>query len=430
VTGQKPRQIAAQLLQQRRAGNDFTENLLERALADSMLSAPDRGLGQELVYGVVRWQATLDWLIARKTPGRQQKPALQDLLRLGLYQIFWLDRIPAHAAVYETVEQARHSGFGPQSGFINAVLRGYLREADATRQLLADLKANDPATGFSHPDWLVRRWRKQFGDENTCQLLGWNNTPPRVFARVNTLKTSAEKLLPQWRDENVEYDFFARDWTGENLVFELKAHPPLGALASFQSGGFYVQDPSTLLAVRELDPRPGETILDLCAAPGGKTTFIAQLMDNQGRIVAHDNSAERLKLVTENCARLGVTCVETVSQPQTAVSNRHFDKVLLDAPCSNTGVMRRRVDLRWRITPEEIQRLRATQLDLLQQASRCVRPGGVLVYSTCSLEPEENAEVVAQFLAETSGFAREGERTLTQFADGVDGAFVTRLRRA
>lgn len=415
------------------------EDLLERALASAALSSPDRGLCQEIVYGVVRWQATLDWLIARKTPGRQQKPALQDLLRLGLYQIFWLDRIPPHAAVHETVEQAKQAGFGPQSGFINAMLRGYLRELDETKKFLSELKTTQPALGFSHPEWLVARWQKQFGDANTRRLLEWNNTPPNTFARVNTLKTSAEKLLPDWRDENVDYDFFTRDWIGENFVFELKSHPHFGALASFQSGGFYIQDPSTLLAGRELDPQPGESILDLCAAPGGKTTFIAELMNNRGRIVAHDISEERLKLVRENCARLGVTCVEALStlnsaarrsEAEAAQFSTHFDKVLVDAPCSNTGVLRRRVDLRWRITAEEIQRLRAAQLDLLKQASRCVRSGGILVYSTCSLECEENTEVVEQFLAEISGFAIERERTLTPFTDGVDGAFVTRLRRA
>ena len=430
MTGQKPRQIAAQLLHQRRHSNDFIENLLERALGSSTLSSADRGLCQELVYGVVRWQATLDWIIERKTPGRQQKPALQDLLRLGLYQIFWLDRIPPHAAVHETVEQARHAGFGPQSGFINAVLRGYLRESDETRRLLSELKRHQPALGHSHPEWLVARWHGRFGSEATQQVLEWNNTPPKIYARVNTLKVNAEKLLPTWRDENVEYDFFNRDWTGDGLIFELKSHPHFGTLASFQSGAFYVQDPSTLFAVRELDPKPGESILDLCAAPGGKTTFIAQLMNNRGRIGAYDNSAERLKLVDENCTRLGVTCVETVSQTQLVISDRQFDKVLVDAPCSNTGVLRRRVDLRWRVRPEEIQRLRATQLELLQQAARNVRPGGVLVYSTCSLEPEENTEVVEQFLAEVNGFTCERERTLKPYLDGVDGAFVARLRRA
>ena len=430
MTGQKPRQIAAQLLQQRRDNHDFIENLLERALPTAALSAADRGLCQELVYGVVRWQTTLDWLIARKTAGRQQKATLQDLLRLGLYQIFWLDRIPPHAAVHETVEQAKQSGFGPQSGFINAVLRGYLREADETRRLLSELKASQPALGYSQPEWLVNRWQAQFAQDATQRLLEWNNMPPKTYARVNTLKTTAEKLLPRWREEGVEYDFFNRDWTGENLVFELKSHPPLGTLASFLAGDFYIQDPSTLLAVREVEPRPGETILDLCAAPGGKTTFIAQLMNNQGRLVAHDIAPDRVKMILENCSRLGVTGVETTSNLPSAVGDQQFDKVLVDAPCSNTGVVRRRVDLRWRIKPEEIQRLCDAQIELLQQASRYVRSGGVLVYSTCSLETEENAGVTAKFLEQSPGFALERARALTPFADGVDGAYVTRLRRA
>jgi 16S rRNA (cytosine967-C5)-methyltransferase len=460
-------------LQRRRGGDEFIENLLELALAGAGFSAANRGLCQELVYGVVRWQATLDWLIARKTAGRTQKGALQDLLRLGLYQIFWLDRIPDHAAVNETVEMAKRRGFGAQAGFINAVLRGYLREHDETKKILADLKISQPALGWSHPEWLVARWQKRWGDERTRQLLEWNNTPPKTYARVNTLKfgragsplpaerpqnesgahgvtrptlENAGDLLTQWRDENVEYDFVRRDWLEENLVFELKSHPPLAGLPSFQQGLFYIQDPGTLLAVRELDPQPDDTILDFCAAPGGKTTFIAQLMSNQGSIVAQDVSRGRLKWVEENCARLGVTCVQVRSSRRqearisesgisqslltSPATSQEFDRVLLDAPCSNTGVMRRRVDLRWRIQPEEIQRLRGMQLDLLRQAASAVKPGGVLVYSTCSLEPEENSEVVNEFLAAHTAFTLERERELLPFADGVDGAFVAALVRA
>lgn len=408
-------------------GEEFTETLLEQVLATAGLSPADRGLCQELVFGVVRWQAALDWLIARKTQGRTQKPALQDLLRLGLYQIFWLDRIPDHAAVHETVEMAKHGGFGPQAGFINAILRSYLREAEETRTALADLKRTQPALGWSHPEWLVKRWQERFGDENTQRLLEWNNTPPKTFARVNTLKTDPGKLVEQWRDENVDYDFVTREWIGENLVFELKSHPPLTMLESFRRGWFYIQDPSTLLAVRELDPQPGEDILDLCAAPGGKTTYVAQLMNNQGRIVAHDIAPDRLKLIEENRTRLGLTCVATASTLDPRPSA--FDRVLVDAPCSNTGVLRRRVDLRWRIQPAEIARLRATQLALLRQAAKQLKPGGRLIYSTCSLELEENSEVVKQFLAAEAGFRLESERELTPGKDAVDGAFIARLVR-
>lgn len=404
--------------------------MLERSLAGADLSAADRGLCHELVFGVVRWQATLDWLIALKTQGRPQKPGLQDLLRLGLYQIFWLDRIPDHAAVHETVALAKREGFGPQSGFVNAVLRGFLREAAATKSLIAELKTTQPALGWSQPEWLVTRWRSRWGEDRLRALLEWNNAPAKLYARVNTLRTEAGKLVEQWRAENVDYDFLTRDWTGENLMFELKSHPPITSLESFRQGGFYIQDPGTLLSVRELDPRPGDSVLDLCAAPGGKTTFIAQLMNNQGRIVAGDLAEERLKLVRENCTRLGVTCVQTVINPTLALPAQNFDRILVDAPCSNTGVLRRRVDLRWRIQPDEISRLRSTQLGLLHRAAAFLKPGGTLVYSTCSLEPEENIEVATQFLRESAGFKLERQRELLPFADGVDGAFVARLSKA
>lgn len=435
MSGEKPREIAVQVLGQR-SERHFTEDLLERALAQTALSPADRGLCQELVYGIVRWQATLDWLISRKTAARPQKPALQNLLRLGLYQIFWLDRIPDHAAVHVTVELAKHRGFGPQAGFVNALLRGYLREVEATRASLKELQLAHPALGYSHPDWLVERWLARWGKERTAQLLAWNNVPPKTFARVNALKINAEKLLPMWREENVEYDFVRHEWLEENLVFELKSHPPFHRLPSFQQGFFYIQDPSTLLAVRELDPKPGETILDLCAAPGGKLTYIAQLMGNQGRIVAQDINPARLKLIEENCTRLGVKCVEPVNvqMPQDSKAAGFpfapgtFDKILIDAPCSNTGVMRRRVDVRWRISLEEIQRLRQTQLSLLDKAVSLLKPGGRLVYSTCSLESEENRQVIDMTLASHPQLRFERAAELEPFSQGVDGAYVARLK--
>jgi 16S rRNA (cytosine967-C5)-methyltransferase len=424
VSGQNPREIAVEVLQHRGEG-DFVEDLLEAELGRSHLSSADRGLCQELVYGIVRWKATLDWLFSRKTDNRVQKPLMQNLLRLGLYQIFWLDRIPNHAAVHETVEIARRRGLSAQSGFVNAILRGFLREFDQTKLLLAELKKSHPALGHSHPDWIVERWQRRWGNDKAAQLMAWNNTPARMCARVNTLKVEPGKLLEQWRDENVEYDFVSRDWLDQNLVFELKAHPPVAHLPSFQQGLFYIQDPGTLLASRELDPKPGETILDLCAAPGGKLTHIAQLMQNQGRLIAHDLNPERLKLIEENCTRLGITCVRTALHSE--IKRERFDRILIDAPCSNTGVMRRRVELRWRIRPEEIERLSVSQLSLLREAAHLLKPGGTLVYSTCSLEPEENDAVVDEFMAGQSNLKLENKRELTPFADGVDGGYVARL---
>jgi len=428
VTGQKPREIAFRVLRRGEHSDEYTENLLDSELSRQRLSGPDRGLVQELVYGIVRARATLDWLIDRKTDGRPQKSDLRLFLRLGLYQLFWLDRIPDHAAVHETVELAREFGYGAQAGFINAMLRGYVREKEATQQLLAELKVNDPSLAWSQPGWLVDKWLQRYGAEDTQKLLAWNNTAPATYARLNTTRTDAEKIILQWRSEGVEYDFFARDWLDEHLVFRLKSHPPLETLPSFRQGLFYIQDPSTLLAVRMLDPQPGERILDACAAPGGKATFIAQKIGSSGLVVARDISEPRLKLIKENCLRLGFKTVETDLADAPKLKFR-FDRILVDAPCSNTGVMSRRVDLRWRIREEEIERLRTTQLELLTKAAAQLAAKGTLVYSTCSLEPEENGEIVQSFLAATPGFKLETERQLIPFKDGVDGAYVAKLLR-
>jgi 16S rRNA (cytosine967-C5)-methyltransferase len=361
------------------------------------------------------------------------------LLRLGVYQLFWLDRVPDHAIVNESVEMARQFGFGPQSGFVNALLRGYAREREETRHLIDQLKANEPDVGFSHPRWLCERWQKRWGGLALRRLLEWNNTPARTFARVNTLKTDAGKLLTQWREEGVQYDFIRHDWIEENLVFELKSHPPLAALPSFQQGRFYIQDPSTLLAVEWLDPQPGEQILDVCAAPGGKMSYIAQLMQNEGRLVASDVSPTRLRLLRQNVTRLGITCaqIQLTDDASASHANRDvpqddpglFDRVLVDAPCSNTGVMRRRIELRWRLRLMELRRLQTAQVKLLRRAILRLKPGGILVYSTCSLEPEENSEVVKALIESAPEFELERERLLTPIQNGVDGAYVAVVRR-
>lgn len=418
-----------QVLRRQADGAGWLEELFDQAVAKSSLAPVDRALAQEIAFGVVRWQATLDWLIARRTAGRTQKSLLQILLRVGLYQLFWLDRVPDHAAVHETVQLARQLGFGPQSGFVNAVLRGCLRERETIERELESLKARDLPAGYSHPRWLCERWEMRWGGDKLRALLEWNNTPPAVYARVNTLKATPEKLAEQFAKEGVLFTPRTFDWASEGLVFELRSHPGLAGLPSFQSGFFYVQDPSTLLAVHELDPQPGEAVLDLCAAPGGKTTLIAQRMENRGAVVARDADPHRLVLVRENCDRLGATCVRVEQSPPAADTGELalYDRILVDAPCSNTGVMRRRVELRWRVQPAEIERLRATQLGLLQQAARQLKPGGTLVYSTCSLEPEENRAVTHAFLAGNEGLRLVAERELVPFEHKVDGAYVARL---
>ena len=428
---QKPREIAARVLLRRATEALFVEDLLESALTSARLSPVDRGLCQELVYGVVRWQATLRWLVERKTPGRTQKEGLAILLQLGLYQMFWLDRIPNHAAVNETVELGKQLGFGPQAGFLNAILRAFTRESDETRALLDGLKKSQPALGYSHPEWLVDRWQKVWGNGSTEQLLQWNNSPPPTFARRNSLQCTADELTEQWQKEGVEFSPARHDWIPEEVAFELRKCPSIASLESFHRGLFYIQDPSTLLAVEWLDPQPGETILDTCAAPGGKTTYIAQKMENRGTIVALDTHQSRLNLLTQNATRLGTSCIRTeLSDDGREAGTKRYHRILVDAPCSNTGVMRRRIDVRWRLRLEEIDRLRRTQLSILKRAISQLKPGGVLVYSTCSLETEENTSVIQQLIREHPELQLDRERALLPFQEMVDGAYVARLTRA
>lgn len=421
MSGQKQREIAARILQKRGQGEDFVENIAERELAAGRVEGSDRALVMEMAYGCVRRERTLDFLIARKTPGRQQKALLQILLRLGLYQLFFLERVPEHAAVHETVETAKALGFGPQAGFVNAVLRGYIREREGTEKLLKELETTQPDVAFSHPEWLWKRWSARWGEADARELMRMNNTAPPTFARVNTLKATHDQLTAAWRGEGA--DFKARQFDWAPLVFELLGHPPLAGLESFKNGFFYVQDASTLLAPKELGAQAGQSVLDMCAAPGGKTTYIAQLVSNQARIVAEDAQAARLELVRANATRLGAK-VEVPAQREEG----KFDRILIDAPCSNTGVLRRRVDLRWRVNEAEILRLADQQMRLLESAARRLNPGGAILYSTCSLEPEENEELARRFVAENPKFRIDFERALLPFRDGVDGAYVARLK--
>lgn len=421
-----PREFAALFLVRQEQPGDFAERRLEKDAVFTGLRPSDRRLAQELVLGVLRWRRTLDELIAARTDGRPIPPIPRTLLRLGIYQLLWLDRIPDHAAVHDSVELARRLGFPAQAGFVNAVLRNVIRDREPTRLRLEQLQRTDLALGWSLPSWLISRWSTRYGPEELETLCRRVNTPPSLFARVNRLKNSPEALLRRWDSEGVVHHERSLDWVEPGSVYELSGVAAVADLGSFQDGGFYLQDPSTLLAVRELAPCPDESILDLCAAPGGKTLYIADRMANAGRIVAHDTSEGRLALLRENAERLGITCVSAVTSLPAPVAE--FDGVLVDAPCSNTGVLRRRVELRWRLKPDEFQRMAAVQVSLLADAAQRVLPGGRIVYSTCSLEPEENAEVVTQFLTSHPGFTVETQRTLDPVRDGVDGAFVARLR--
>lgn len=423
------RWAAAKALLEEDAGPGFVEARLE-ALADfERLPGPDRALARELTLGCTRWRGALDHLITRRTDGRPLPAAVQTLVRLGLYQLLWLDRIPSFAAVNETVALARPLGVGGLTGLINAILRAYDREREVTRRLLATWRKENLPLGWSHPAWLVDRGVARWGKEAVLKWLEWNNTPPAAFARVNALKTTADALLERWRAEGVAAEPVVRDWLPASSVFRVESATPWAALPSFLAGDFYLQDPSTLAAPLAAEARPGETILDLCAAPGGKTAVLAAEMRNQGTLVAHDLDAARLARLRDNVTRLGLSCVTLARSLVEPAAAGPFDAILIDAPCSNTGVLRRRAEVRWRLTEAELVRLADAQRRLLADAVARLKPGGRLVYSTCSLEPEENDAVADAFLSRHREFVCDLRRQLTPMADGVDGAFIARFRR-
>ncbi|MGC8743038.1 MAG: 16S rRNA (cytosine(967)-C(5))-methyltransferase RsmB [Verrucomicrobiia bacterium] len=411
--------------------HQFIEERLAETLRTTPLTDADRRLIWELCLGIKKWQLTLDWLISQKTKIPPRHHSLANILRLGIYQIIFLSKIPDHAAVNESVELAKKYEKLEFVGLVNAVLRGFTREKEKFKELIKETKKTQPHIGYSHPEWLYNHWKNGFGEENAIKLLKWNNIPAKTYARLNTLLVSAEALLNKWAEEKVRYKPVLFQWTGENLVYELKSHPPLWQLETLQKGWFYIQDPSTLLAVKLLEPKEGDKILDFCAAPGGKTTFIAQLIRNNGLILAHDTNLHRLELLKENLDRLGVKCCRVVDSRMSGEIefNAPYDRILVDVPCSNTGVMRRRVELRWRLKPQKFKELQGLQLEILSKAATYLKRGGTLVYSTCSIEAEENSQVVEKFLAQNRGWRLDIQKSLYPFADGVDGAYAARLIR-
>lgn len=407
------RALALTALAEWRQGTRFADALLQGHLASSRLSGPDRSFATELFYGVLRNLTLLDFWIGLLRSASLDETS-RDLLRLGLYQLFIL-RTPGHAAVFETVALASPR----RRSLINGVLRTALRRF---AELERAASAAPLPTRLSHPEFIVSRWTDLFGEESAANLCEWNNQPASIYARVNLLKTSAER-------------FVAEHPSAEALPnvagFAKISSMPNDALAR---GECYIQDPSTRVACELLDAQQGESVLDACAAPGGKSGYIAQLMENRGEIVACDRDRARVQTLAYNLERLGVTIARTVHHDWRAGAlladeAQSFDRILIDAPCTNTGVMRRRVDVRWRLTPDDFARMQAEQMHIIAAVLPQLKPGGALVYSTCSIEPEENEQVVEQTLRDFPFLQLVEQRSVLPFRDRFDGAFAAKFIR-
>lgn len=446
------RSLALQVLLDGHQGDAFAQELLDQHFHAHPLSPADRRLATNLVYGVLRRRGTLDALLrslVRRLP-HQVQPVLWDILRLGVFQLALLTHIPPHAALFETVELAELFGLRRAKGFVNGILRAAAElitleyrsapAADAlplahgqyrrlARPVLPE-PADDPvqyvAAAFALPRWLAGRWLERLGWEECLRLGFWFAGPAPVWLRYNPLRTERDALLAALAEAGIA----AR--TGEYpQAVCLEDHAAIAELPGYAEGWFTVQDESAMRVASALAPRPGQRVLDLCAAPGGKTTHLAELMQDCGEIVACDVDGRRLQTVAELASRLGVRIVQTRRlQPQ---RNQEpppgpFDAVLVDVPCSNTGVLGRRPEARWRLRPDDFRRLVPLQTRLLIQAGERVRPGGAIVYSTCSIEPEENRQVVDNVRKALPDLELEAEQEQVP-GKPSDGGYWARLRR-
>jgi 16S rRNA (cytosine967-C5)-methyltransferase len=419
---QNPRLAAATILASWITEGDFPDRTLGAA------EVPDRAFVMEVVYGIARWRRFLEWVIARLA-GRKPDDTVLPFLLIGLYQTLLMDDVADHAAVHETVNAAKAGGATHAAGFLNAVLRRSLREKPA---LLRQREALPLAIRESHPDLLVARWTRKYGESATLDLCRWNNLRPQVTVRPNLARIAMADFVARLQAAGVAAESHPYA-PGDFLV--LGRGIRVEDLPGYAEGLFMIRDPSTQVAVDLLDPRPGETILDACAAPGGKACGIAERMEDRGVLVAMDLHADRLAPLRENFARMRVGCARVVrgnAAERDAVmklAETGFDRILLDVPCANTGVLRRRPDARWRFSERRLLDMTKTQRAMLDAARDSLKPGGSLVYSTCSLEPEEGEAMIRDWLAANPGFALRKQIALFPPETKTDGIYAALLAK-
>ena len=442
------RELAVEILLKVERRNAYADILLDHSLKSVSLPQRDRALLTQLIYGTLRWRGRIDWVLSLSLHRALSRtdPYLRNLLRLILYQILFLDKVPEYAAVHEGVEMAKRYGGARAGGLVNGVVRKFLREKSGLKYPEPqDDDAHSLSILGSHPEWLVKRWLDYFGREETEALLKANNEEAPLTLRVNSLKGNRANLLGKLR--RMGFNASPTPWAPQGI--QLKSASAVAQIPGFQEGLFQIQGEASQLVSYLVNPRPGERVLDACAAPGGKTTHLAELMEDKGEIIATDISTRGLDKLEQNVQRLGLTSVRSFPANVTGKLPKPlsmpYDRILVDAPCSGLGTLRSHPEAKWHRDERDIQRLSKQQKKIVHDLSTRLKPKGILVYATCTLTREENEEVVENFLDQNKGFVLEDARDhlpdkLRHLVHGkyflslphrhdTDGFFAARMRK-
>ncbi len=420
---------------------------LNKQLTANELSNLDRAFVTELVYGTVKWKLTLDRLIGAYSNIKMSKlsPWIINVLRLGTYQLLYMSRVPVSAACNESVKLARRYGHKASAGFVNAILRKV--SSEGLTDVIPDKETDLPgylSVKYSYSLWLTTKYTELFDSSFAEELLDAGNRTPDLSVRVNTLQVSVDDLIEKFKDEGVLTE--RGRYVKEALI--IKSPVSIAKLDTFTKGLFQVQDESSMLPAAVLAPEAGENVLDTCSAPGGKAINMAQMMHNSGKVIAGDIHKHKLRLIDEAASRLGISIIESrlhdAAEPDPQYEG-YFDRVLLDAPCSGLGIIRRKPDIKWSRDSSDIGSITQLQEKLIWNASKTVKPGGVLVYSTCTVLPEENEVIIRNFIKNNSDFYEDDitpylpQELVLQAKgcmlqvypnrDGIDGFFIARLRK-
>jgi len=437
------RATAIKILNRFERSDSYLEKLIDKAIKEGNFNEMDKALLTELVYGVVRWKAKLDYVLVGFYFGDYLKclNVVKNAMRIALYQIMFLDRIPLYAAVNESVEYVKRIQGEKTAGIVNAVLRNIARNIDNIRY---PEKEEDYvyhlAVMYSYPRWMVKRWLEYFGENDAEKMLFTSNRKPYVTLRVNTYKTKTENVINELKKLNIP--FFISPYYPHSLVIR-KPRIDITSMDLFKEGLVTIQDTSATLAALLANPQPGQLIYDMCAAPGGKSFVFAELMKNTGKVVAVDKYPSKLRFIEEGASRLGLTNIEIISgDASELVFEEKADVVFLDVPCSGLGTIAKNPDIKWKREREDIYKLAEIQKKILSNATKNVKVGGAIVYSTCTTEPEENEQNIEWFLKQFPNFVldpaekylpsklcKDGFLKTLPFLHYIDGAFAARLIR-